>query len=331
MSCFLFLTLWNTKANNRVFQFLELPVSAYAASMGGSNVALIDDGVNNVFQNPSLLGDTIDNDLSISYSHYLSTANHGSVAYGKSWGKDFLAVGIRYLNYGSIDGRDEFNNSLGRFMAQDLAVSIGYARQLHRDVRIGVALKPIYSNYAGYNSFSIAFDLGLTYYNKQIDLCTSLALLNVGRQIVALDSELGTMPFNLVFSINKSFEKAPIRIHMTWHSLTDWNMDFVNNATFPNKDKNVGILSTVDTVFRHTIWGIDILPWKRRIRLSVSYDHRRAREMSLIDYRSIAGFSFGAGLTLTKFNAAFTASQYQSGVWNFQVTLGTNIDAWRKK
>ena len=310
MSCFLFLTLWNTKANNRVFQFLELPVSAYAASMGGSNVALIDDGVNNVFQNPSLLGDTIDNDLSISYSHYLSTANHGSVAYGKSWGKDFLAVGIRYLNYGSIDGRDEFNNGLGRFMAQDLAVSIGYARQLHRDVRIGVALKPIYSNYAGYNSFSIAFDLGLTYYNKQIDLCTSLALLNVGRQIVALDSELGTMPFNLVFSINKSF---------------------VNNATFSNKDKNVGILSTVDMVFRHTIWGIDILPWKRRIRLSVSYDHRRAREMSLVDYRSIAGFSFGAGLTLTKFNAAFTASQYQSGVWNFQVTLGTNIDAWRKK
>ena len=83
--------------------------------------------------------------------------------------------------------------------------------------------------------------------------------------------------------------------------------------------------------FRHTIWGVDFVPFGGKFRVSASYNHRRAQELKLNDAKTIAGFSFGAGLYLKKFNLSMAASQYQSGVWNWQFNVGLDFDKILKK
>ena len=56
-----------------------------------------------------------------------------------------------------------------------------------------------------------------------------------------------------------------------------------------------------------------------------SYNHRRRAEMHVPDFKSLAGFSFGAGLKIYKFRVDFALTSYQKGATAFQFTLGTGL------
>ena len=44
-------------------------------------------------------------------------------------------------------------------------------------------------------------------------------------------------------------------------------------------------------MFRHTVWAVEILPSKN-MYLTVSYNHRRRKEMNVTDWKTAAGFAF---------------------------------------
>lgn len=315
------------------YTFLEIPVSAYQSAQGGCHVASESDGVNAVFVNPSLLRDSTNGFLSMSYSSYLSEVNLGSIAYGYSYGKHHFALGARLLDYGTFDGYDEYGRSTGSFSAKDLAFSIGYARELFPYMSVGLSLKPIFSDYESYHSFALAVDVGTWLHLDEYHFSTGLVFSNIGRQLVSYTSYRESLPFNATITFSKGFSHAPFRLNISYHHLTDWDLNYrddVRRATLSGYETGTEY-SSGEKFFRHIIIGGDFLPLNGRFRLSASYNRRRADELELEESKSWAGFSFGAGLVLKKFNAAFSMSQYQTGVWQYQFTVGLHVVSLLKK
>ena len=315
------------------YTFLEMPPSAYSAAQGGQNVALSHDGVNNVFSNAALISEKENKQLSLSYSRYLNIANFGGAAYSQTWNSHTFSGGVRFLNYGQFSGYDEYGASTGTFTATDVEMVFSYSRMLYKGLSAGVSFKPIFSVYENYGSFALAVDVAAAYVCDKYSLSTGLAFLQIGRQVVTYDDDVQALPFNLVFSINKGFKHAPVILHFTYNHITDWDFDYVNKVSATNMlgVKQSSKISGVDMFFRHTIWGVDFVPFGGKFRVSASYNHRRAQELKLSDAKTIAGFSFGAGLYLKKFNLSMAASQYQSGVWNWQFNVGLDFDKILKK
>ena len=137
----------SAQSGKTVYEFLELPFYSHNAALGGVNASLADDGINGAMANPSLLSDETDNQLAVNYTNYLSDVNAGSIAYGRNWKGNMFGVGIQYMNYGTFQGTDEYNQSTGTFTANDFAMSFMYAKQLEPKWQVGLAFKPIYSAY----------------------------------------------------------------------------------------------------------------------------------------------------------------------------------------
>ena len=85
-----------------------------------------------------------------------------------------------------------------------------------------------------------------------------------------------------------------------------------------------------DMLLRHTVWSVDIVPKSDKYYLTLSYNHRRQREMALSGVRSLAGFAMGAGVKLYKFRLGFAMSQYTKSNFTYQVSLSTDINQFLK-
>ena len=92
-----------------VYQFLNLSTSARQIALGGEVLTLIDD-VNQPTWNPSTINANLDGKLTVNYSNYLAGINIGSLSYSKLISRRFGSIhtNIKYLNYGSMIGSDEF-------------------------------------------------------------------------------------------------------------------------------------------------------------------------------------------------------------------------------
>lgn len=321
-----------SQAGQAIYTFLELPVSSHMAALGGANVSLRTNDINYALSNPALLTAETNNQLALNFSNYIADVSVGSVAYGKNWSDNMFAVAMQYIDYGTFEGTTETNQSFGTFTAKDFALSLVYAKQLQKYWQGGVNLKPIYSAYESYSSFGIGVDLGLSYAREENGLYLGIALQNIGTQLVSYNDELEHLPFNSMISFSKKFSHAPVRVTCTAHHLHIWNLNYVNSiyTTTLTGEKVYETVNFVDMLFRHFIAGIDIMPSKN-FYLTVGYNHRRAAELRLNGLKTIAGFSFGGGLKISKFSVGFSAAQYQKGIMTYQFSVSTNMNSFKKK
>ena len=83
-------------------------------------------------------------------------------------------------------------------------------------------------------------------------------------------------------------------------------------------------------LFRHTIFSIEIVPKSERFYIALSYNHRRRAELNLIDQRSLAGFSLGAGVRIKQARLGFAMSQLTKSNFSYQVGLTLDINSLLK-
>ena len=96
-------SLYADGGGSSAYDFLTIPTSSHAFALGGSAPALIDDDVTLVDQNPALLGPEIEKQVAFNYMMYMQSGNFAGLRYGMASGENGAwAVGMRYLNYGSI-------------------------------------------------------------------------------------------------------------------------------------------------------------------------------------------------------------------------------------
>ena len=312
-------------AGSSVFHFLGLPVSSRLNALGGENVAISDGDVSMSWVNPALLSAETDKVLQLNYAYYLAGTMFGSAICGHNWGDNYFSGSVHYLDYGQMEYADAEGNLLGgTFGAKDICVNLTYARQLGPLFRIGATIKPIFSVYESYGSFALGADVGGYFQTKDSTFQMGLALRNIGWQLKSFfEDDYGQhtemLPLNLEFGFAYRLAHAPIRFSMTMHNLQCWNIA-------PTEAD----VTWYDMLFRHTIWAIDIVPKSERFYLTLSYNHRRQREMNIANVRSLAGFAFGAGLRVYKFRLGFSMSQYTKSNFTYQVSLSTDINAFLK-
>ncbi len=314
-----------------VYPFLNYPWSTHNAAYGGNNVAMATDGINGAMANPALLSDATHQQIALNYTNYVSDVSVGSVAYGQNFGKHKFGFGIQFVDYGSFEGYNEYGEYTSDFTAKEFALNLEYALQLSEFWNAGLTLKPIYSSYENYSSFAMGVDLGLAYIKEEKGMSLGFVAANIGRQFVGYNDEIESLPLNIMASFNKKFQHAPLRIAITAHDLQKWDLSYTDTktkSTLTGEDVD-NTISNIDMFFRHINVGVDIIPTKN-FYLTVGYNHRRGAELKLDDTKSIAGFSFGGGIKVSKFEVGFTAAQYQKGIMSYQFSLSTDLKAFKK-
>lgn len=124
------------------FAFLEVPVGARAAAMGGAYVALAD-GAEGVFWNPAGLARVQGTQVIGSHMESFEGLKHDQFAIaGENLGGG-LAGSIRAMYSQAIDERDALGNLIGTFGVHDLEFQLGYGRHVSEDVTLGLGVQAV--------------------------------------------------------------------------------------------------------------------------------------------------------------------------------------------
>ena len=149
------------------YQFLNLTTSPRQAALGGKNITIYDEDVNQAMSNPAALNEDMDNHLAMNYGNYYGEASYGTASYAYTYDRHVQTfyAGISYVNYGSFDGYDENGQATSDFTGSEGALSLGYAYNIpFTDIHIGANAKLITSTLESYNSIGGAIDVRILLY-----------------------------------------------------------------------------------------------------------------------------------------------------------------------
>ena len=276
------------------FNFLRIPVSAHAAALGGENISLIEDDASLAQENPALLSSVSHQTVTFGYMNYMSGTNMFTAGYTNVL-NDKATVGgaVQYLNYGSMTERDYTGQETGSFSPSDIAIEGIFSYTLSRNLVGGIGAKFIYSKIGNYSSTAAAIDLGLNYYDPDLDFSASFAVKNLGGQLSAYDEEFEDLPIDVMLGVSQRIHNTPFRVHATFCDLNHWDYAF----------------------FRHLNLGADVILMPQ-FYVAVGYNLKRSHDMEIAasnpdDSGSHgAGFTIGGGLLLDRFKLNIAYGKY---------------------
>src|SRR5690606_37643756 len=155
------------------YQFLNLVNSPRQAALGGKVLTNYDYDPTQALYNPATINPMMDNQLSLNYVNYFADVNYGTASYAYLYDRrtQVIHAGITYITYGKFEGYDEQGESTGDFGGGEVALSVGYARNIPwTDFHVGVNVKLISSKLEEYTSLGGAIDIGLIYVYEPWDL-----------------------------------------------------------------------------------------------------------------------------------------------------------------
>jgi hypothetical protein len=194
---------------NNIYNFLDFSYSSRIAALGGSLISVYDDDPTLINYNPSYISKRHNNAISLNFTDFFSNVSYGSALYSHTFKKaGSFALEMRYVGYGKFISTDEIGNQLGYFGANDLAMTLGWGRQLDSNFSIGANLKMIYCAYESYSSFGLALDVAGSYYNPKKNISLTLLFKNMDPNSKPLPQAISKkllltfkLPFLNVFNI----------------------------------------------------------------------------------------------------------------------------------
>ena len=298
-----------------VYQFLNLAQSPRQAALGGKTVTVVDYDVNQAFYNPATINAEMHNRLSANYGSYYGEVSYGTAAYAYTYDRHLQTfhAGISYVNYGTFEGRDELGNLTSDFTGSEAALSVGYAYNIPwTDMFVGANAKLISSTLESYNSWGAAVDLGFLYVDYDNDINYGLTVRNLGFQIKPYQDTNEKLPLAIDAGISQLMENVPIRWHMTFENLQEWNIAFSNpnraegSLDGGSKEEKV---SFFNNALRHVIVGAELFPDKG-FNIRLGYNYRRSEELRILEQRHFSGISAGFGLRFGKVKFDYSYSRY---------------------
>lgn len=298
-----------------VYQFLNLITSPRQAALGGKTITIYDEDVNQAHFNPAVINADMDNHLALNYGSYYGDVSYGTASYAYSYDRHIqtFQAGVNYINYGKFDGRDENGNQTAEFTGNEVALSLAYAYAIpNTNVHLGTSAKIISSKLESYSSFGGALDIGALYIDETNKMNYALVARNIGTQFTTYSGNNEKLPFEILFGISKQLENVPIRWHLTFENLQQWQVAFSNPAR---------VISSIDggstpekvtffnNALRHIVFGAELFPTKG-FNIRLGYNFRRGEELRLLDQRNFSGISLGFGLKVNKIKFNYSYSRY---------------------
>ena len=327
---FIVYNFYSQVGGDNVYQFLNLSSSARQIALGGEVLTLLDD-VNQPLWNPSVIKPELDSQVSLNYSSYLADINLGSISYARLISRRFGTIygNITYLDYGSIIGADEQGIETGEFNANDIALTIGYSRNLPwTNLFFGANLKFINSNIATFSSFGVALDLSILYYSPYKPFSFTLVARNFGTQLKSFNGTNENIPFKLALGASYKLEYVPLKWYLTLDNLQNWDIS-VPNPSEQTIDLEGNVtqekVGFINNAMRHFIVGAEFFP-ESLINIRLGYNFRRAAELKLQNIRTFAGVSFGFGIQMNRFKFNYAFSKYHSASNASTFSLEIDLD-----
>ncbi len=297
-------SLWAQNGAN-VYPFLNLPVSARQAALGGDAVSIRDYDVNFTGVNPSLNHLDMDNRLAINYASYLADSKYGTMAYAKDLNHGHLiSAYAKYMDYGSMPRTDESGITSGEFNAIDAAVGVGYAYQFEENWTIGGSIGFVSSKIDNFTSMGIAATGAITYHNNKDKETLSLVARNFGYQFKTYNGVRERLPFRIDLGYTKILEQFPIAITITAHDLQKFDI----SSEYNNNEQKVGFGRKV---MDHFSFGAELFP-EDTFNIRLGYNIKRGNELAVMDQRSFAGLSAGFGVKISSFRFDYTHARYHN-------------------
>ncbi len=298
----------------RVFSFLNIPVSARQAALGG-DIYTMNDDVNQPLWNPASINRIMDNRLGVNYINYLGDLNMGSVTFAHLVNRRFgtLHGAIQYLDYGEFIGADESGMETGEFGARDIAISIGYAYQIpYSAFYLGVNMKYLSSKIENYHSAGLAADFGIYYYDDTKPYTFAAVVRNLGYQITVFDEIREDLPLEIAIASSYQLQDVPLKWYLTINSLQSWYIAEPNPSnSSSNLDGDVKdeTINFFDQAIRHIVIGAEFFP-EKAFNIRLGYNFRRAAELNLTETRTFAGLSAGFGLRTGRLTFEYAFTKY---------------------
>jgi hypothetical protein len=327
--------LFAQTGGSSVFLFLNQSPSARITAMGGNFNSVWDDDAAMGYQNPSLLNPLMNNRLTLNYTDYISDIGRGYAGYVHTFNKlkTTFNAGIQYVDYGSFTATDPVGNIIGAFDGAEYALTIGAGREYIDRFSYGANITFITSQLESYQASGGAITLAGAYHDTANGFTATVLFKNVGTQFQTYTNGIKEpLPFDVQAGISKRLTHTPFLFSLVLHDLYQWDIRYNN----PNEHDQTTILVDssqqpknknyiADKIFLHTIIGTELYIGKT-VRINIAYNHQRRQELVVELRRGLAGFSFGAGVRINRFNLSYGRAVYNIAGGVNHISLGVNLD-----
>ena len=296
------------------FAFLNIPSNPTISALGGVNITKTQVDPNSFLQNPALLDTAESNLLGVNFLPYLGGIKYSSVAFVKSLKKQPFGIAIQHISYGDFQQTDAAGNILGKFSANDLALTISYARR-QGNITFGGNIKFVNSVVESYTASAVLLDVGGVFKHPKQDLSYGIAVKNLGIIIKTFTpNDNPDLPLDVQMGISFKPKYMPVRFSLTAHHLYKYDISYLDK-TIVKKDLSGNVIenkiSTIDNLGRHFISGVELL-LNKNFNVLFGYNHLRNRELSQQNVGVFSGFSVGF-LFKTKFiDLSYSYAGYNS-------------------
>ena len=294
------------------FSFLRLEPSARASALGGSFVAVPGEDATGIYFNPALLHPSMEGALSFSYLNHLSDINAGFISYARAFSSiGTLGFGLRFVNYGTLQGATSTGEKTGTFGAGDVALTVGTSREYSERIRYGANVHVVYSSVSSYSATALATDFGVTYSKPETGLTAGASINNLGFALNSLGEQRDDLPFDIRLGASKKLTHLPLLI-----SLMVYNLDEIGG--------DIGDKSRLDALVEHVALGGEFLLGSS-LRARIGYNHRRHNDLKTKSRLDLAGFAFGIGLKLNRFTFDYGRNSWSANGALNQLSVATSL------
>lgn len=318
------------------YQFLDLANSSRIQGLGGKNISLSDSDVNLTISNPALLDSTQSGSITLNYHNYIGDINYGFSSFThhvKNIGTFNLAM--MYANYGKFKRADASGQINGEFVANDLALMVGYGRAIDSNIRIGANLKFFNSIYDFYYSNGLAVDLAASYHKPNSLFSAGLVIQNIGFSFSKY-SDNEALPLDIQAGVTYKLRHAPFRFSLTLANLQQWDLTYDDPLAPQDFDPNTfepipaAEPTILDKAAGHVIFATEIV-LSKNFNIQLGYNIRRRQELRFLDKKGMVGFSGGVAFKVKKFHLNYSVASYNLAGNSHSFSITTNIHDFRYK
>lgn len=313
------------------FAFLNMPINARVAGLGGEIVSQRTDDANLIRYNPASGNYSMSKNYSFNYMNYYGDVYlaNTNFAYAKDSTKILWAGNLSYLDYGKLDSYDDGGNYVGQFRAREFSAVASAAKKV-QNYSLGVNLGLSSSNIAGYNAHAVFMDIGGQFIHPKKPIIIGVLVKNIGFNIDNYTKRnRESLPIDVQAGLTVKPEHMPLRFNVTLHKLYRYNVSYYDPKSKVYVDQSSDVSNHKPTIFdkaiRHVNVGVEaILSKNFQIRSGYSFMRRQDLKYQ-VGSSGWAGFSIGAMIRVKKFSFEYTQIFYHAVGTKGIFTLGIKL------
>jgi hypothetical protein len=281
------------------FAFLRLPPSARAAALSTTPAAVHDNDVALFFLNPALLHPVQHRQMHLGYLNHVADVRFATLAYGwdqGTWGT--LGLGLRVVDWGTIEEADAAGNRMGSFRPLDVALSAGLGRAYSTNSRYGIALHVIHTALAELRATALALDAGVFYDWPEHLLSLSATLHTLGLTLQHLGTTADQLPFDIRLSLKKRLRYLPLTLLIMAYDLP--------HLSQPPTDQPL-----LGRLLYYLNLGAELAP-STAFQLRLGYGYRQHEALKMRPRLDLAGLNVGFGLEIAEMHVDYAFSSWSS-------------------